>query len=208
MVLGSQGPGRVGRRRFFYRPLRRGAAFSMPELGHGARRREVPPGQSPGARPGGDLSRARARGVHSRDGGSDRLGLDHHHRAAGGDDHARAPLSRLIRVMHTGFGWGAPRLGRCRCTSSRVARSAVALPGAPNTVSIIGCDAANGTYHQLYEMTIDDQEWTLRREGLPFRTRFVARFADGGDAIVGRWETAEPGSNYEIDFELIYRRVT
>ena len=120
--------------------------------------------------------------------------------------------------MHTGFGWGAPRLGRCRCTSSRVARSAVALPGAPNTVSIIGCDAANGTYHQLYsddrgvcrvyEMTIDDQEWTLRREGLPFPQRFVARFADDGDTIVGRWEKAEPGSNYEIDFELIYRRVT
>jgi hypothetical protein len=31
-----------------------------------------------------------------------------------------------------------------------VQRSTVEMPEAPNTISIIGCDAANGTYYQLY----------------------------------------------------------
>jgi len=29
-------------------------------------------------------------------------------------------------------------------------RSTVDLPGAPDSISIIGCDAANGAYFQLY----------------------------------------------------------
>ena len=51
---------------------------------------------------------------------------------------------------------------------------------------IIGCDAANGTYYQLYsddrgvcrvyEMSIGDGEWKLWREGEPFTQRFTARF--------------------------------
>ena len=59
-----------------------------------------------------------------------------------------------------------------------VARSSVDVPGAPNTVSIIGCDAANGTYFQLYsddrgvcrvyEMSVGEGEWRLWREGDPF----------------------------------------
>ena len=31
-----------------------------------------------------------------------------------------------------------------------IERSTVDVPGAPNTISIIGCDAANGTFYQLY----------------------------------------------------------
>src|SRR6516162_460275 len=65
-----------------------------------------------------------------------------------------------------------------------VARSSVDVPGAPNTVSIIGCDAANGTYFQLYsddrgvcrvyEMSVGEGEWRLWREGDPFPQRFTA----------------------------------
>ena len=86
-----------------------------------------------------------------------------------------------------------------------------------DNVSIIGCDAANGTYYQLYsdervvcrvmEMSIDDREWRLWREGEPFPQRFTGTFEDDGDTIVGRWEKAEDGTNYETDFDLIYRRV-
>ena len=99
-----------------------------------------------------------------------------------------------------------------------VQRSTVELPQAPNTVSIIGCDAVNETYYQLYsddrgvcriyEMSIDEGEWRLWREGGPFAQRFTGTFEDDGDTIVGRWEKAEDGENYETDFELIYRRVT
>jgi hypothetical protein len=52
-----------------------------------------------------------------------------------------------------------------------VERSAAQLPEAPSVISIIGCDAANGTYYKLYsddrgvcrvyDMSIDDGEWRL-----------------------------------------------
>jgi hypothetical protein len=92
----------------------------------------------------------------------------------------------------------------------------VDLPEAPNGVAIIGCDAANGTYYQLYsddrgvsrvyEMSIGGGEWRLWREGEPFAQRFIAKFEDGGDTISGRWEVMDDG-DYVTDFELIYRRV-
>ena len=64
-----------------------------------------------------------------------------------------------------------------------VARTTLDLPGTPNTISIIGCDAANGTYFQLYsddrgvcrvcQMSIGDGEWKLWREDNPFPQRFT-----------------------------------
>ena len=59
-----------------------------------------------------------------------------------------------------------------------VERATIDLPEAPDSVSVIGCDAANGTYFQLYsddrgvsrvyEMSIGNGEWQLWREGEPF----------------------------------------
>src|SRR5947207_144750 len=64
--------------------------------------------------------------------------------------------------------------------------------------SIIGCDAANGTYVQLYaddrgvcrvyEMGLRADEWTLQREGAPFAQRFTGTFSADGTMITGRWE--------------------
>jgi hypothetical protein len=98
-----------------------------------------------------------------------------------------------------------------------VQRGTVDHPEAPNNVSIIGCDAANGTYVQLYsdergvcriyEMSIGNGEWKLWREGEPFSQRFTGTFSQDGNTITGRWEIAEEGTNYEIDFELILRRL-
>src|SRR5262245_13453956 len=63
-----------------------------------------------------------------------------------------------------------------------VERWSVELPEAPNGTAFIGCDAANGTYFQLYsderevcrvyEMSIGDGEWKMWREGKPFAQRF------------------------------------
>jgi hypothetical protein len=90
-------------------------------------------------------------------------------------------------------------------------------PDAPTTLSIMGCDAANGTYCQLYSddrgvcrvygMSIDDTEWRLWREGAPFSQRFTGRFEDGRRRIAGRWERSDDGVNYTTDFELTYIRV-
>jgi hypothetical protein len=98
-----------------------------------------------------------------------------------------------------------------------VERGTAELPEAPDNVSIIGCDAANGTYFQLYsdargvcrvyEMSIGNGEWKLWREGEPFSQRFTATMSDDGNTITGRWEIAEDGTNYTTDFDLIYRRV-
>jgi hypothetical protein len=98
-----------------------------------------------------------------------------------------------------------------------VGRTTVDLPVAPDTVSVIGCDAANGTYYQLYsddrgvcrvyEMSIDAEEWKLWRDGEPFSQRFTGRFEDGGRTIAGRWERAEDGAELRTDFELIFRRL-
>ena len=99
-----------------------------------------------------------------------------------------------------------------------VERGTAELPEAPDNVSIIGCDAANGTYFQLYsdergvcrvyQMSIGDSEWTLWREGKPFSQRFRATFSDNGKTITGRWEIAEDGIQYEPDFDVICRRIS
>jgi hypothetical protein len=98
-----------------------------------------------------------------------------------------------------------------------VQRSNIDVPEAPNSISIMGCDDANGTYYQLYsddrgvcriyEMSITESEWTLWRTGDPFAQRFAATFEDGGNTIRGRWEIAEDQVNFRTDFDLIYRRV-
>src|SRR5215203_6469761 len=99
-----------------------------------------------------------------------------------------------------------------------VQRSTVEMPEAPDSISIMGCDAANGTYFQLYsdergvcrvyEMSIaEDGRWELWREGAPFPQRFTATISDDGETIVGRWEKAPDGRPWETDFDLTYRKV-
>jgi hypothetical protein len=98
-----------------------------------------------------------------------------------------------------------------------VERSTVDMPEAPNGVCVIGCDAANGTYYQLYsdergvcrvyEMTIGGGEWKLWRSGEPFDQRFTATISDDDNTITGRWELNE-GDGWKTDFDLTYRRVT
>ena len=99
--------------------------------------------------------------------------------------------------------------------SHLVERWSVDMPEAPNGTAIIGCDAANGRYIQLYsdergvcrvyEMSIGDGEWKLWREGEPFAQRFTGRFTDE-NTIEGRWELDE-GDGWRTDFDLTYRKV-
>jgi len=119
---------------------------------------------------------------------------------------------------------GDPWPGKARATiewhdsgAYLVERTMIEMPEAPDAVKIMGCDAANGSYYQLYsddrgvcrvyEMSIGGREWRLWRTGQPFPQRFTGLFEDDGDTIVGRWEKAEDGKNYETDFALIYRKV-
>ena len=98
-----------------------------------------------------------------------------------------------------------------------IQRTTVEMSEAPNVIAIMGCDAANGTYFQLYsddrgvcriyEMSIGEDEWRLWRIGEPFPQRFIGRFEDGGNTIAGRWEKALDGTHYETDFALVYRKL-
>jgi hypothetical protein len=82
---------------------------------------------------------------------------------------------------------------------------------------IYGCDAANGTYVQLfaddrgvfrvYEMELRDRVWTLRREGEPFAQRFEGTFSADGRTITGRWELKREGEDWTTDFDTTYTRV-
>lgn len=97
-----------------------------------------------------------------------------------------------------------------------VQRASVDHPAAPDNISVIGCDGANGTYYQLYsdergvcrvyEMSIGDGVWRLWRTGPPFDQRFTATFSDDMNTITGRWEIAEDG-DLVPDFDLVLRRI-
>jgi hypothetical protein len=90
-------------------------------------------------------------------------------------------------------------------------------PDAPDGTAVIGCDAANGAYTQLYAderevcrvyaMRLDGDVWTLRRAGAPFAQRFTGTFSADGATITGRWELARAGEDWATDFEVTYTRV-
>jgi hypothetical protein len=96
-------------------------------------------------------------------------------------------------------------------------RTTIEMPEAPDGVCVYGCDAANGTYYQLYtddrgvcrvyEMSIGNGEWRLWREGEPFNQRFTATISEDGSRIEGRWEIDED-DGWRTDFDLIYTRVS
>jgi hypothetical protein len=98
-----------------------------------------------------------------------------------------------------------------------VQRTVTGVKDAPDSTSIIGCDGSNGTYIQLYsdergvcriyEMSINREQWILKRDGDPFPQRFLGEWSENGHTIAGRWEKAENGTDFIVDFYLTYRRV-
>jgi hypothetical protein len=121
---------------------------------------------------------------------------------------------------------GEPWPGEARATFDWLAGSdkrllvhrwTIEMPEAPNGVCVYGCDAASGTYYQLYtdernvcrvyRMSIGEGEWKLWREGEPFDQRFAATISDDGNTITGRWEIDED-EGWRTDFDLTYRRVS
>jgi hypothetical protein len=99
-------------------------------------------------------------------------------------------------------------------------RASVPVPEAPDGLMLIGPDSGDGyTQHyfdsrgiaRVYAMTFAGRDWTLERRTadfspLSFHQRWRGTFVDG-DTIEGRWETSPDGRDWELDFELAYRRV-
>jgi hypothetical protein len=100
-----------------------------------------------------------------------------------------------------------------------IERWTIEMPQAPDGIAIIGLGDDPGTFrqhyfdsrgvHRVYEMTLDDGTWTLRRDDPnPFPQRFTAEFSEDGKTISGRWEKALDGTTWEIDFDGTYRKTT
>ena len=100
-----------------------------------------------------------------------------------------------------------------------IQRWEVEHPEAPDGIAVIGFDAGRNTLVQnyfdsrgvarVYDMAFDDKVWTLHRFATEpdFSQRFIGRFSDEDDAIVGQWERSDDGSTWSHDFDLIYTRV-
>jgi len=111
------------------------------------------------------------------------------------------------------FEWldGAFLVGRWRIEG--------AVPeGTPTSgTTVVGCDAAHGTYvqlydddrgvHRVYRMGLRADEWTLEREAPPMAQRFRGAFGADGKTIAGRWEIKDPGEDWRTDFDVTYTRV-
>ena len=57
-------------------------------------------------------------------------------------------------------------------------------------------------------MKIDSNQLILQREGEPFAQRFIRTISDDARTISGRWEKAENGPEFTVDFYLTYRKAT
>ncbi len=101
-------------------------------------------------------------------------------------------------------------------------RSLVPVPEVPNGLCLIGADADDGFVQhyfdargiaRLYAMTFDGRDWTLERHALDlspldFHQRWLATFSANGATIEGRWETSPDGRDWQLDFKLVYRRLS
>jgi hypothetical protein len=80
----------------------------------------------------------------------------------------------------------------------------------------MGCDAANGTYFQLYsdergvcrvyEMSIETGSGSSGARANRLRSASARRSATTATRSSGRWEKAPDGRTWETDFDLTYRK--
>ncbi|MFZ0042666.1 MAG: hypothetical protein WAK93_15245 [Solirubrobacteraceae bacterium] len=98
-----------------------------------------------------------------------------------------------------------------------IQRFSVEHPAAPNGIAIIGVGTSAETFTQhyydsrgvarVYEMTLQDGVWKLRREAPGFWQRYAGVFSDDGSTISGAWEGSSDGVEWEHDFKLTYTKV-
>jgi len=94
--------------------------------------------------------------------------------------------------------------------------------GGPDGLMVMGYDPGRMPYCQhyfdsrgiarLYAMDLSDGVWTLLRDSadftpLEFAQRYTGSFSPDGHRIEGRWESAQDGVTWELDFHLDYARV-
>ena len=135
-----------------------------------------------------------------------------------------AELDRLIGAweMEPRFEGAPPGLrGRMTCEwmpggKYLIQRWEIPVPEAPDGLALIGPhedrDGLVQHYfdsrgvHRVFDVTLEDGEWTLEREHPGFDQRYRGTFSADGDTIEGAWYMRNEGDWFQ-DFELTYRRV-
>jgi hypothetical protein len=95
--------------------------------------------------------------------------------------------------------------------------------GGPDGLMVMGYDLGRTPYCQhyfdsrgvarIYSMDFSAGTWTLLRDSadftpLDFAQRYTGTFSADGQRIDGRWESAQDGATWELDFHLNYTKVS
>lgn len=62
--------------------------------------------------------------------------------------------------------------------------------------------------YRVYQMSFDDGVWKMWRNAPGFNQRFTGVLSDSGDAIDGRWEMSQDGTNWGPDLHVTYEKVS
>jgi hypothetical protein len=99
-----------------------------------------------------------------------------------------------------------------------IEHSGAESPEFPTATTIISGDDSTEAYcmlqvdsrsiSRIYQMSLRDGVWKLWREAPGFWQRFTGTFSNDGKTIQGRWEKSSDGSQWELDFDLTYTRVS
>lgn len=60
---------------------------------------------------------------------------------------------------------------------------------------------------RIYRGTLTDEAWEYGRAAPGFHQRFVGAFRDDGRTIAGRYDSSPDGSTWELDFEIVFRKI-
>jgi hypothetical protein len=60
---------------------------------------------------------------------------------------------------------------------------------------------------RVYHMSVDGGVWKIWRNAPGFNQRYSGTITDGGKTIIGQWEFSKNGMDWEVDFDLSYRRL-
>lgn len=87
----------------------------------------------------------------------------------------------------------------------------------PSSTWIIGSDESDeiiiALYYdtrnvsRIYQMSLINSMWKIWRDMPGFFQRFCGKLSKDKNTINGQWEKSSDGTNWDLDFDLIYKRI-
>lgn len=128
------------------------------------------------------------------------------------------PLARA----KTNFKWfenGAFLIQHSEAESPLPTTPQIWIDNNPNPlVVVIGLDDDSGLFYyvyadrrnvrRVYQMSLEDGVWKIwGKAAAQFFQRFEGKFSADNNIIIGKWERSTDGKNWELDFDVKYKRV-